>query len=195
MLLILESVSAGDIDEYNNICESIVDRYVGDRITDHQLGLFLLNDIIRYYRTICVDYEYKTEEEDKPWGIRNIKLVYSRKLIYFSGLLLCAELAQKTPNQKRNICLELIKLTPVERLLHVLGEGAFAPLVFYDRFLKKMSDKEIRKELEALDKEEGRRSEMFRVMKNDGHHFTWSLRSAFMHHYDGTHPIHKAIMF
>lgn len=196
MLLILESISAGDTSGYDKLCEEVIGRYISEKITDHQLGLFLLNDIIRYYRTICVDFEYKTEEEGKPWGIRNIKLIFSRKLIYFSGIIICAELGQRTFKQKREICLKLIRMTPVERLLHILREEAFESLLFYERFLEKMADDRIRKSLESIDSIlKGRDNETFREMKNDGHHFTWALRSAFMRHYDGTHPIHKAIMF
>jgi len=46
---------------------------------------FLLHDLIRYYRTICVDFEYKTYENGKPWGDRNIKIQFSRKFLYFSN--------------------------------------------------------------------------------------------------------------
>ncbi|PBB25076.1 hypothetical protein CK227_16395 [Mesorhizobium sp. WSM4308] len=173
----------------------MLERYISDQITDHQLGLFLLNDIIRYYRTVCVDFEFKTEEDGKPWGIRNIKLVFSRKLIYFSGLLICAETAQRSALEKRMICERLMRLTPIERVLSVLGEDSFEPLMYYDRFLAKMAEPGIRNKLEREDKDALKKSELFRSLKNDGHHFSMSLRSAFVRHYDGSHPIHKAIMF
>lgn len=96
MLIILESIPFGNTKIYDSLLDSILLRYISDSITNHQLGLFLLNDIIRYYRTICVDFEFKTHEEGKDWGLRNIKLVYSRKIIYFAGLLMCAELAQRS---------------------------------------------------------------------------------------------------
>ncbi|TPI86490.1 hypothetical protein [Mesorhizobium sp. B2-8-9] len=195
MLLILESMPIGDINSYFGLVHSMLRRYISDLITDHQLSLFLLNDIIRYYRTICVDFEFKTEEDNKPWGIRNIKLVFSRKLIYFSGLLICAETAQRSAIQKREICYNLIKKTPIERMLLVLREDAFEPLTYYSEFLKNMANKEVREHLEGRDKEEVRRSELFRSLKNDGHHFSMSLRSAFVRHYDSSHPIHRAIMF
>ncbi|MER8642690.1 hypothetical protein [Mesorhizobium sp. M1252] len=195
MLLVLESTGVGDMVAYRGLISSMLSRYISDQITDHQLGLFLLNDIIRYYRTVCVDFEFKTEEDGKPWGIRNIKLVFSRKLIYFSGLLICAETAQRSALEKREICERLVRLTPIERVLSVLGEDAFEPLIYYDKFLERMAKTEIRKKLESNDREELRKSEIFRSLKNDGHHFSMSLRSAFVRHYDGSHPIHRAIMF
>ena len=195
MLILLESYSVGDQNLYENLKCSIVERYISEKITNHQLGLFILNDVIRYYRTICVDFEYKTVEESKPWGIRNIKLIYSRKLIYFSGLLMCAELAQQSAERKREIFLDLMKLSPVERILQILESDAVPSLRYYDKFMAAMDNKEVREELSALKSDKRSESTTFTNLKNDGHHFTWGLKTAFERRYDRTHPIHKSVLF
>lgn len=195
MLFFLESIPVGDVSAFYALSDLMIERYVSSKITDHQLALFLMNDVIRYYRTICVDFEFKTVEDGKPWGIRNIKLVFSRKLIYYTGILMCAETAQRTATEKRLILSTYMRMTPIERMLAILGEGAFEALSFYDLFLAKMSDPATREALKSQNREELRQSELFRTFKNDGHHFSISLRNAFIRHYDSTHPIHRAILF
>src|SRR5262249_21191675 len=76
MLFLLEGEWLFNQDGAKILRRQILERYVGEGMTDHQLTLFLLNDIIRFYRTMAVDYEFKTGEGEspKPWGIRNIKL-------------------------------------------------------------------------------------------------------------------------
>ena len=49
----------------------ILERYIGEGMTDHQLALFLLNDIIRYYRTVAVDYEFKISGNGTPKTLGN----------------------------------------------------------------------------------------------------------------------------
>ena len=177
--------------------EAIVDRYIKNTITDHQISRFLLNDLIRYYRTMCVDFEYKTAEVGKPWGTRNIKLQFSRKLIYFSGILIAAESAQRTYPYKKNITLELIELTPIERILKICGTTAHRALELYDRFLEKISDKSIRDITDKVTADRKTHDEYpeFRDLKNAGHHFSWELARLLKQTYDSSHPIHNALIF
>jgi Nucleotidyltransferase domain len=78
ILLLLEGEWLTNENNFRKLRREILEYYISDGMTDHQLALFLLNDVIRYYRTIAVDYEFKTSElaNPKPWGIRNIKLIF-----------------------------------------------------------------------------------------------------------------------
>ena len=55
MLLLLEGEWLFNEAGLKDIRKRILERYIADGITDHQLALFLLNDIVRYYRTMAVD--------------------------------------------------------------------------------------------------------------------------------------------
>ena len=173
----------------------LLGKYVRDTITSHQLALFLLNDIIRYYRTICVDFEFKTigDPHPKPWGTRNIKLVFSRKLLYVSGLLVIAETAQRSYTEKTRILNEALSLPAIDRILGICGPRASQALKLYDEFLRALADQDIRKALDATG-ENNRTDEPFRYLKDIGHHFSWMLLSLIRETFDVSHPIHRAII-
>jgi predicted nucleotidyltransferase len=193
VLLLLEGEWLNNEDMFKQCRRSLLDRYIRDTITSHQLALFLLNDIIRYYRTICVDFEFKTVETEnpKPWGTRNIKLVFSRKLLYFS-VLAVAEAMQRSYEEKLRIVTELIDLPVIERVLKVCGDQAVNALQLYDAFLGEFAKEEIRSKLDET-KESERTKEPFRRLKDEGHHFSWRLMSLFRQTYDISHPIHRLI--
>ena len=166
-------------------------------MTDHQLALFLLNDIIRYYRTVAVDYEFKISGngDPKPWAIRNIKLVFSRKLLDASGLFSIAMTADRARDKKIEILEDLFSLPVMERMRTICGEARMEPVVeSYNRFLDFLGSPAAREHLETLEMW-NRDDERFREIKNEGHHFMRELLKLFEGTFDSTHPIRRAVVF
>lgn len=195
MLLLLEGEWLFNAEKFRNIRRQILDRYITDKITDHQLTLFLLNDIIRYYRTIAVDYEFKAFEGDKPWAIRNIKLIFSRKLLYVSGLFSVALTADLRHDLKIERLEDLFDLPALDRMREICGDARMVDVIAcYNRFLERLADEEYRQKLIDLPKE-GRSDPLFRDLKNEGHHFTRELMKLFETTFDTTHPIRRAVIF
>ena len=172
----------------------LIERYISSSITDHQLGMFFLNDLIRYYRTICIDFEYKTYEDNKEWGTRNIKLIYSRKLLYFSGVLMTAELAQRSAMEKREIMARMVGMTPIERLKDVCRASSARAIETYATFLEAMQQPEVRVMLGKVTADRDTQHEEFRRLKNNGLHFGSHLLAALRATYADSHPIHRALI-
>ncbi len=195
ILFMLEGEWLCNQEFFDEVLTALLSRYVRDNITSHQFALFLLNDIIRYYRTICVDFEFKTVQDanPKPWGTRNIKLVFSRKLLYFSGILIVAETAQRSYAEKIKVLKTLLSMPVIDRITTVCGPRSLQALLLYDQFLEQLSQEEVRKSLDAVS-EANRLSEPFRSLKDQGHHFTWRLMSLLRETYDSSHPIHRALV-
>ena len=195
LLFLLEGDWLFNKNLFDECFEKLIQQYVRDTITEHQLCRFLLNDLIRYYRTICVDFEYKTYEDGKAWGDRNIKLQFSRKLLYFSGVLVVAETVQHRWEIKREILRKYLRLTPTERVREICGAQSEKALAIYDDFLEQLSSKEVRDMLKKTGEDRKSHTPEFRTFKNNGHHFTYELSRLLAATYEASHPIHTALKF
>lgn len=117
--------------------------------------VFLLNDLIRYFRSICVNYESTFWRENEKWPLRNLKLRHSRVLMYAGLLVLIGGASGQEPSQRINYLRERLHLTPLERLAAVYAEcrdDNFQRLAsLYDVFLQQISDPPTREYLQNID--------------------------------------------
>jgi hypothetical protein len=197
ILLLLEGdwLCCGE-ESFRLLRRSLITKYVtATPPRDHQLALFLLNDIIRYWRTITVDYAFKIAEEGKDWGLRNIKLMYSRKLMYASGLFGVAMTADRSVDRKIDFLDEFFTAPVIDRIVSVAGASESRRVMeLYDQFLDHLEQKSVRDHLKSLTPAD-RDDELFRELKNEGHRFTRELLNLFEKTFHSTHLIHRAVIF
>ena len=198
MLFLLEGDYLTNQESFSALRVSIIERYVDETKLDHQIAFYLLNDLIRYWRTLAVDYAQKTygTNNPKPWAIRNVKLVFSRKLIYASGLFSVALTADRTRDAKVELLSKLFAMTPIERIKYVCGESASERACqLYEYFLEQIGNKTTRDHLEILHRDHKETDKIFRNIKNEGHYFSRELFGLFESTFHSSHPIHMAVVF
>jgi len=122
LLLILESKPIFNIELYNNIVKDVVDAYFIDYKShpSNFLPMYLINDILRYWFTLTLNYEHRRDDKDNKqtryW--KRLKLKFPRLLTCFSTL---ACLYKK--DIKPEDVIELTSKTPLERLSFAAGEN------------------------------------------------------------------------
>ena len=131
--------------------------------------VFLLNDLIRYFRTICVNYAYSKSEQYEQWPIRNLKLRHSRVLMYLSLVAMLGVLSTYRNDDKNEKLETLVRLTPLERLFYAykeVGDTGFYKIAgYYDVFLRFISDERTREILRGLEYDDRYGSHQFCVLK------------------------------
>lgn len=122
LLMLLESVPLSNETLYGKVVDKTIDAYFRDYDgnEDSFRPIFLLNDIMRFWKTLCLNYEQKrnemslvTDEEKAKHRLKNFKLKFSRKAICYS-MIIPLSMNEKSFSTKRQV-IDLAKLTPLER--------------------------------------------------------------------------------
>jgi hypothetical protein len=150
ILVLTEGAFVAGMMTINDVRAGILKAYSGEERSSGRHTLSLCNDIARYYRTLCIEYKNKVDVDKKEeWCIRNLKLRHSRKLWYFSNILMIVHLAKSSmmsPTFEKDLLLGFDK-TPIERILSYGQEASARMLECYATFLSCMAEKETREKL------------------------------------------------
>ncbi|WP_298862921.1 nucleotidyltransferase domain-containing protein [uncultured Gimesia sp.] len=198
ILLLLEATSlrgleAGGDGPCERTVRQILYRYLKGDSNFHpqaneesRIPRFLLNDIVRFWRTMCVDFAYKDwEQAGRKWALRNIKLRTSRKLLFVAGMLTVFS-CFKNESLNHDVAPEgyILKLqehllnyvhsTPLNIIVWTLqnmgrDEDCLKILDIYEKFLATMNDESLRQHLEELNQETVYQDEIFLACREISH--------------------------
>ena len=189
MLLLLEGEWVFNESAFHDVRRRLLDIYLHHRPEEDRICMFLLNDIIRYWRTICIDLENKVRAHNKPRDIRLIKLRFSRMLLYASGVLAIGQGYRLSAEDKLESLQSLLGEWPIDRIWSVVGEKAEPVLDLYACFLKALDTPSVRQALE-----EGQESQDFMDLSEKARLFRDGLHSLFEGHFDGDNPTLRALL-
>ena len=121
LLLLLESRPLHNESVYRSVLEAIVESYFRD-FHDHETSfrpVFLINDVMRFWRTLCLNYEHRRNRPKKDpvhknkSHLKNAKLKFSRLLTCYSLIALLSHRRDATVPEE---LLEMVQLAPLDRL-------------------------------------------------------------------------------
>ncbi|HEV2577886.1 MAG TPA: nucleotidyltransferase domain-containing protein [Acidobacteriaceae bacterium] len=208
ILLLLESTPICRDDAYNRVVNNLFKRYLSEDYglwhgsKDYKVPRFFLNDIARYWRMMAVDFAYKQRaRNNKGFALRNIKLRFSRKLIFLVGLMTCFECHLAFSEEQRNEIYghdkevvapviekirECVAIPPLDLLARVLlrypEHQMSAKTIFgaYEEFIGLLACETKRQRLERLKPKELDNDEVFRYGRDISHSFQNGIRDIFL---------------
>jgi predicted nucleotidyltransferase len=173
VLLMLESVPLTGHDVHRACWERILDGYLQEVRRDERPPRFFLNDVVRYWRTICVDFVGKHREAGDKWGTRNAKLRASRKVLFAGGLLPILQCFRFDRDGMREFLMDQLTAPATDRLAYAFLEWEIPDpgarfFDAYDRWVGLLSDEGVRRELNEVTPDTADGSEAFREVQGIG---------------------------
>lgn len=149
LLLLLESRPLLGEESHRRIVRQVVRKYWRDWKGHEKdfLPGFLINDILRMWRTFCINYEARTEDQPArkraKRKLKNFKLKHSRLLTCYSALVFLLEGFERKGTVSPHDAAMMVGLSPVDRLNSVarrsgvseIDERVQALLARYEDFL------------------------------------------------------------
>lgn len=203
LLLLLESAPIGNPAAYHRVVQNVLQRYVGEDIVSpgdsaYRVPRFLQNDVVRYWRTMAVDFAHKRRMRGpEGWALRNAKLRLSRKLMYAAGLLSCFYCDAQFRSRPRTHPLHeaqqvedylagLVRTKPLDMVagvaldyFGVLSGAAERLFGAYDDFLGLLHDENRRKHLKKLKSEDADTDAEYQRVRDMGMRFQDALTEIF----------------
>jgi len=132
LLLLLESKPLLGAEVYHRVLHDVVGAYWLDYV-EHKKDFtpaFLANDILRLWRTFCVNYEARTTNSPDlakaKRKLKNYKLKYSRLLTCYSALLFLLTTHIEKGTVSIEDAKEMVSLSPTQRLDWLLRQSSAA---------------------------------------------------------------------
>jgi len=204
ILLLQESESFGKTEAHQRVLRLIISRYLNDdwgfiygRLPMKVLR-FLLNDFVRYWRTLTVDFvEKQRGQAGQGWGLRNAKLRMSRKLIFATGMLTCFSCELLNPKARKELVERKTTFAMEEHLMNFVGNTPLEILAIfllelkikqktilklfssYDSFLALLNSMKKRNHLKSLQPDQIRTDPVFDEVRIFAREFQDGLTSLF----------------
>ncbi len=170
LLLLLESQPLLEPEVYDEVIQEVIGAYWQD-YQDHKNSFtpaFLANDILRLWRTFCVNYEARTARQPETAKakrkIKNYKLKYSRLLTCYSALLYLLAIHTTKGTVSPEDAAAMIAMTPTRRLEWLLTQASLndahekveSAIRDYETFLENTAKPELVLVEEFLDRDRSR---------------------------------------
>lgn len=164
LLVLEESASIYQPERRAKLLRAVLARYLVDYPGSRKEGVprFLLNDVIRYWYTLAVDYQAKRwEGDDRGWGLRYLKLLLSRKLVYAATVVTLLRCDKQRPATVDRLAEEFDK-APLVRLIELLDDEQFEGredleeiVLIAERFAAFLADAELREKAKVAPAPDG----------------------------------------
>jgi hypothetical protein len=187
---------------YKDAISKVIAAYFRD-YDDHPTHFvpgFLVNDILRLWRTFSVNYEARTQlartdDERAKRKVKNYKLAHSRMLTCYSALLFLLATFRADETVSRDHIITMVGKTPTARLewllkqdfLRQAHEGIQQLLLKYNTFLETTSISEKALAAQMADKT------TWQLMKNNAYDFGDSM-AAVLNEVGGATRLHRFIV-